>query len=106
MTNQMAVNCPDLNAAVPYYGMQPTEEQVASIKAPIMAHYAGDDARINQGIPAFEAALKKYKIEYQIFMYEGVQHAFNNDSNAERYNEKAAKLAWSRTIAFFKEKLK
>ena len=106
MTNQMAVNCPDLNAAVPYYGMQPTEEQVASIKAPIMAHYAGDDARINQGIPAFEAALKKYKIEYQIFMYEGAQHAFNNDSNAERYNEKAAKLAWSRTIAFFKEKLK
>lgn len=106
MTNQMAVNCPDLNAAVPYYGMQPTEEQVASIKAPIMAHYAGDDTRINQGIPAFEAALKKYKIEYQIFMYEGAQHAFNNDSNPERYNEKAAKLAWSRTIAFFKEKLK
>jgi carboxymethylenebutenolidase len=106
MTNQMAVNCPDLNAAVPYYGMQPTEEQVASIKAPIMAHYAGEDTRINQGIPAFEAALKKYKIEYQIFMYEGAQHAFNNDSNPERYNEKAAKLAWSRTIAFFKEKLK
>lgn len=106
MTNQMAVNCPDLNAAVPYYGMQPTEEQVASIKAPVMAHYAGEDTRINQGIPAFEAALKKYKIEYQIFMYEGAQHAFNNDSNPERYNEKAAKLAWSRTIAFFKEKLK
>jgi len=106
MTNQVAVNCPDLDAAVPYYGMQPTPEQVASIKAPIIAQYAGDDARINQGIPAFEEALKKEKKEYQIFMYEGAQHAFNNDSNPERYNEKAAKLAWSRTIAFFKEKLK
>jgi len=106
MTNQVAVNCPDLDAAVPYYGMQPTVDQVPSIKAPILAHYAGDDARINQGIPAFEEALKKYKKEYQIFMYEGAQHAFNNDSNPERYNEKAAKLAWSRTIAFFREKLK
>jgi carboxymethylenebutenolidase len=106
MTNQVAVFSPDLDAAVPYYGMQPTADQVASIKAPIMAHYAGDDARINQGIPAFEEALKKEKKEYQIFMYEGAGHAFNNDSNPERYNEKAAKLAWSRTIAFFKEKLK
>jgi carboxymethylenebutenolidase len=106
MTNQVAVNSPVLNAAVPYYGMQPKPEQVESIKAPIMAHYAGDDARINAGIPAFEEALKKYGKEYQIFMYEGAQHAFNNDSNPERYNEKAAKLAWSRTIAFFKEKLK
>jgi carboxymethylenebutenolidase len=106
MTNQVAVFSPDLDAAVPYYGMQPTADQVALIKAPIMAHYAGDDARINQGIPAFEEALKKEKKEYQIFMYEGAGHAFNNDSNPERYNEKAAKLAWSRTIAFFKEKLK
>jgi len=106
MTNQMAVNCPDLNAAVPYYGMQPTADQVPSIKAPILAHYAGNDDRINAGIPAFEEALKKNNKEYQIFMYEGAQHAFNNDSNPERYNEKAAKLAWSRTIAFFKDKLK
>jgi carboxymethylenebutenolidase len=106
MTNQVAVNCPDLDAAVPYYGMQPTADQVPSIKAPIMAHYAGEDARINQGIPAFEEALKKNNKKYQIFMYEGAQHAFNNDSNPERYNEKAAKLAWSRTIAFFKENLK
>ena len=106
MTNQVAVNCPDLDAAVPYYGMQPTADQVPSIKAPIMAHYAGEDARINQGIPAFEEALKKNKKKYQIFIYEGAQHAFNNDSNPERYNEKAAKLAWSRTITFFKEKLK
>ena len=106
MTNQVAVNSPDLNAAVPYYGMQPTAEQVEKIKAPIMAHYAGDDTRINAGIPAFEEALKKYKKEYQIFIYDGAQHAFNNDSNPERYNEKAAKLAWGRTIAFFKEKLR
>jgi carboxymethylenebutenolidase len=106
MTNQVAVNAPDLDAAVPYYGRQPVEADVEKIKAPVMAHYAGNDAGINAGIPAFEEALKKYKKEYQIFMYEGASHAFNNDSNAERYNEQAAKLAWGRTIAFFKEKLK
>lgn len=106
MTNQVAVNSPDLDAAVPYYGKQPTAEQVAKIKAPIMAHYAGDDSFINPGIPAFEEELKKDKKEYQIFIYEGAKHAFNNDSNPERYDEKAAKLAWSRTITFFKEKLK
>jgi carboxymethylenebutenolidase len=106
MTNQVAVNAPDLDAAVPYYGRQPVAEDVAKIKAPIMAHYAGNDPGINAGIPAFEEALKKYNKEYQIFMYEGAGHAFNNDSNPERYNEQAAKLAWERTIGFFKEKLK
>jgi carboxymethylenebutenolidase len=106
MTNQVAVNAPDLDAAVPYYGRQPAPEDVEKIKAPIMAHYAGNDAGIDAGIPAFEEALKKYKKEYQIFIYEGASHAFNNDSNPERYNEQAAKLAWSRTIGFFKEKLK
>jgi carboxymethylenebutenolidase len=106
MTNQVAVNAPDLNAAVPYYGRQPAAEDVEKIKAPIMAHYAGNDAGINAGIPAFEEALKKYNKEYQIFMYEGAGHAFNNDSNPERYNEQAAKLAWGRTVGFFKEKLK
>jgi carboxymethylenebutenolidase len=105
MTNQVAVNAPSLDAAVPYYGRTPSPEDVHKIKAPVMAHYAGDDARINEGIPAFEEALKKAGIEYQIFVYEGAQHAFNNDSNPERYNEQAAKLAWERTIAFFKEKL-
>jgi carboxymethylenebutenolidase len=105
MTNQVAVNAPTLDAAVPYYGGQPAPEDVAKIKAPVMAHYAGEDARINAGIPAFEEALKKAGIEYKIFMYEGAQHAFNNDSNPERYNEQAAKLAWERTIGFFKEKL-
>lgn len=106
MTNQVAVNSPDLDAAVPYYGMQPSEQDVEKIKAPLMAHYAGNDDRINAGIPAFEAALKKYGKEYQIFMYPGAGHAFNNDSNPERYNAEAAKLAWGRTVAFFKEKLK
>jgi carboxymethylenebutenolidase len=106
MTNQVAVNSPDLDAAVPYYGRQPADEDVAKIKAPLMAHYAGNDAGINAGIPAFEEALKKYNKEYQIFVYEGAGHAFNNDSNPERYNEQAAKLAWGRTIGFFREKLK
>jgi carboxymethylenebutenolidase len=106
MTNQVAVNAPDLDAAVPYYGMQPKDEDVEKIKAPILAHYAGNDERIDAGIPAFEAALKKYGKEYQIFIYPGAGHAFNNDSNKERYNPEAAKLAWGRIIAFFKEKLK
>jgi len=106
MTNQVAVNSPELDAAVPYYGSVPKAEDVPKIKAPVMAHYAGNDERINAGIPAFEEALKKNNKEYQIFMYEGAGHAFNNDSNPERYNEQAAKLAWGRTISFFKEKLK
>lgn len=105
MTNQVAVNSPDLNAAVPYYGRQPSEEDVARIKAPVMAHYGETDQGINAGIPAFEEALKKYKKEYQIFVYPGAGHAFNNDSNPSRYNEAAAKLAWKRTVDFFKEKL-
>lgn len=106
MTNQVAVHTPELNAAVPYYGRQPDPADVPKIKAALMAHYASDDPRINEGIPAFEEALKKAGIAYQIFMYQGTKHAFNNDTNPERYNEEAAKLAWSRTIAFFREKLK
>ena len=106
MTNQVAVNSSDLDAAAPYYGRQPATEDVAKIKAPIMAHYAGNDPGINAGIAAFEDELKKQNKEYQIFIYEGAGHAFNNDSNPERYNAEAAKLAWSRTISFFKEKLK
>ena len=106
MTNQVAVNAPDLDAAVPYYGMQPKAEDVPKIKAPLLLHYAGNDERIDAGIPEFEAALKKAKIEYHLYMYEGAQHAFNNDTNPERYNKAAAELAWKRTIAFFKEKLK
>lgn len=106
MTNQVAVNSPDLAAAVPYYGMPPKAEDVPKIKAAMLLHYAGNDDRINQGIPAFEEALKKANIEYKLYMYEGAGHAFNNDSNPERYNKEAAELAWKRTIDFFKEKLK
>jgi carboxymethylenebutenolidase len=106
MTNQVAVNSPDLNAAAPYYGRQPSAEDVAKIKAPIMAHYAENDAGINAGIAAFEEALKKNNKEYQIFSYPGTGHGFNNDTNKERYNAEAAKLAWGRTVSFFKEKLK
>ncbi len=105
MTNQVAVSCDELDAAVPYYGSTPSLDDVPQIKAPIMAHYAGNDERINAGIPAFEEALKKAGIEYHIFIYEGASHAFNNDTS-ERYNKEAAELAWSRTVAFFKEKLK
>jgi len=105
ITNQVAVACPALDAAVPYYGSQPKPEDVQKIKAPVMAHYAGNDPRINQGIDVFREALEKANIEHQIFMYEGASHAFNNDSNPGRYDEKAAKLAWERTVAFFKEKL-
>ncbi|MHA2391414.1 MAG: dienelactone hydrolase family protein [Promethearchaeota archaeon] len=105
MTNQVTVNSSDVQAAVPFYGRQPATEDVPKIKASLLIHYAEDDERINVGIPAFEAALKKASIDYQIFMYEGAKHAFFNDTST-RYHEKAAKLAWERTIAFFKEKLK
>lgn len=105
MTNQVAVNSPDLKAAVPYYGMQPTPVDVARIKASVMAHYAETDERINNGIPAFEEALKKAGIDFQIFSYPGTGHGFNNDTG-QRYNEEAAKLAWKRTVDFFKAKLK
>jgi carboxymethylenebutenolidase len=106
MANQVAVNSPDLKAAVPYYGAQPLSEDVPKIKASMLIHYAGDDERINKGIPAFEEALKKANTDYKIFMYEGAKHAFNNDTNAARYNKEAAQLAWKRTVEFFSEKLK
>jgi carboxymethylenebutenolidase len=106
MTNQVAVNSPDLDAAVPYYGKQPETEEVPRIKAPILAHYAENDDRINAGIEKFEEALKENHKEYQIFKYPGTGHAFNNDSNPARYNAEAATLAWGRTVEFFKKKLK
>ena len=105
MTNQVAVNAPDLNAADPFYGRQPAAEDVPKIKASMLCHYAGLDERINAGIEAFEAGMKKAGIEYKVYMYEGAKHAFFNDTST-RYHEEAAKLAWKRTIAFFKEKLK
>lgn len=106
MANRLAVNDPDLQAAVAYYGSQPEAEDVPKIKATVMLHYAGLDERINAGIPAYEQALKSNNIDYKLFIYDGVNHAFNNDSSPTRYNETAAKLAWSRTIDLFKSKLK
>ena len=106
MSNQLAVNSPDLAAAVPFYGRQPASEDVPKIKASLLLHYAGLDERINAGIPAFEAALKESSIDYTMHMYEGAGHAFFNDTNADRYHKEAASLAWERTIAFLKEKLK
>ncbi|MFC1868517.1 dienelactone hydrolase family protein [Thermodesulfobacteriota bacterium] len=106
MANQLAVNSPDLKAAVPFYGMQPSPEDVPRIKASLLLHYGGNDNRINKGIPAFEEALKKAGTDYRLYMYEGANHAFNNDTNAARYNKEAARLAWKRTIEFLKEKLK
>jgi carboxymethylenebutenolidase len=106
MTNQVAVHAEGLDAAAPYYGSQPAPEEVPEIEAAMMLHYAGQDERINQGIPAFEEALKKAGVEYEIYIYEGAQHAFNNDSNPDRYNKEAAELAWKRTVQFFNKELK
>jgi len=106
VANQLAVHAPDLSAAVPFYGRQPASEDVPKIKASLLLHYAGLDEGINKGIEAYEAALKKASIDYKIYMYEGANHAFFNDTNAERYNKEAAQLAWQRTVSFFKEKLK
>jgi carboxymethylenebutenolidase len=106
MVNQLAVNSPDVSAAVSYYGRQPASEDVPKIKASLLLHYAGLDEGINKGIPAYEEALKKAAIDYRLYIYEGAQHAFNNDTNIERYNKDAAELAWGRTVTFFKEKLK
>jgi carboxymethylenebutenolidase len=105
LANQLAVNMPDLKVAVPFYGRQPEATDVPKIKAFVQAHYGGLDERINAGIPAFEAALKAAGTRYEIFVYEGAQHAFNNDTAPTRYNEVAAKLAWSRAIALFKKEL-
>jgi len=105
VTNQVAVHAPDLAAAVPFYGMQPAPQDVPEIKAAMLIHYAGNDERIDAGIPAFEAALKKAKVDYRIYIYEGARHAFFNDTNPQTYDKAAAELAWERTIAFFKERL-
>ncbi|WP_287357632.1 dienelactone hydrolase family protein, partial [Mesorhizobium sp.] len=103
--NTLAANAPDLAAAVAYYGMQPKAEDVPKIKAALLLHYAGLDTRINAGIDAFRKELDAAEVEYTIHVYEGANHAFNNDTSAARYDKNAADLAWGRTIAFLKEKL-
>ncbi|RPD98684.1 dienelactone hydrolase family protein [Aureibaculum marinum] len=104
ISNNMAVHIPDLKASVPFYGGQAATEDVPKIKAPLLLHFAELDKRVNTGWPTYEAALKKHKKEYTAYIYKGTNHGFHNDTTP-RYDETAAKLAWSRTIAFFKEKL-
>ncbi len=106
VANQVAVNSADVSAVVSYYGRQPASEDVPKIKASLLLHYAGLDEGTNKGIPAYEEALKKASVDYKVYMYEGANHAFNNDTNPARYNKEAAELAWQRTILFLKEKLK
>ncbi|WP_413672482.1 dienelactone hydrolase family protein [Massilia cellulosiltytica] len=104
IANYLATQLPDLAAAVPFYGMQPPVADVARIRAPLLIHDAGKDERILAGWPAYEAALKANRVDYQHFVYPGVEHGFNNDTTP-RYDEAAATLAWGRTMAFFKAKL-
>lgn len=106
MANQLAVAVPDLKAAVAFYGRQPEAADVPRIKAAVQLHYGGLDERVNAGIPAYEAALKENKINYELYIYDGVNHAFHNDTSAARYNEAAAKLAWERTVEFWRKHVK
>ena len=101
--NALAVADPELAAGVAYYGQQPTGDDVAKIRAPLLLHYAGLDDRINAGIKDFEAALKANNKTYELYVYEGVNHAFNNDTNPARYDKPAADLAWGRSMAFLKK---
>jgi len=103
--NRLATLEPDLKAGVAYYGAQVPAEEVPKITASLMLHYAGLDDRINKGIDAYKAALEANKKDFQIFVYDGVNHAFNNDTSSARYNKPAADLAWSRTVEFLKQKL-
>jgi len=104
MVNFLATRLPDLKAAVPFYGNQPPVEDVDKIKAPLLIHYAENDERINAGWPAYEKALKEHHKKYEAFTYPGTQHGFNNDTTP-RYDAEAAKLAWTRTVEFFKKHL-
>lgn len=100
--NDLAVAEPNLGAGVVFYGRSPTADQVANIKAPLLLNYAGLDTRINEAVPGYKEALDKAGKKATIYMYDGVDHAFHNDTNAARYNKAAADLAWGRTIEFFK----
>jgi carboxymethylenebutenolidase len=105
LVNSFATKSPELKAGVAYYGAQPPADEVANIKAALMLHYAGLDDRINAGIDAYKKALEANGKNVEIFVYDGVNHAFNNDTSAARYDKKAADLAWGRTVAFLKNNL-
>ncbi len=105
MVGDLAVHAPSLAAGVVYYGRQPKGTDMKKIQAPLLLHYAGLDKRINEGIAEFEGALKQSNKTYELHVYAEVNHAFNNDTSAARYNKQAAELAWSRTISFLKRNL-
>ncbi len=106
IVNQLAVRLgSELNAGVPFYGRQPSAEDAAKIQAPLMLQYAGNDQGVNAGIAAYEAALKANNKSYTLYMYDGAQHGFHNDTTP-RYDEAAAKLAWQRTVEFFNKNLR
>jgi carboxymethylenebutenolidase len=105
LVNQLATASEDLDAAVAYYGRTPDPAAVPNIRAKVMLHYAGLDERINAGIAEYETALKAAGVDYQVFIYDGVNHAFNNDTSSARYDKAAADLAWSRTVEFLKKNL-
>jgi len=107
MTFAAATRIPSLSAAIVYYGRSPDPlDNVKSIRAPIMAHYGEKDPGVNKGIPDTEAAMKKYNKIYDFRIYSGAQHAFNNDTNAERYSAEASKEAWERTLDFLRKNLR
>ena len=103
--NRLAIKAPDLKAGVVFYGPSPDPALVTTIKAPLQLHYAGLDKNVNAKVPAYEEALKKAGKSYELFMYDGVNHAFHNDTSAERYNKEAADLAWGRSVEFLKKNL-
>ena len=105
ISNQMAVHVPELGAAVPFYGSQPTAEEVPNISAPLLLHFAANDKRVNAGWPDYAKALQENNKEYSAHLYPDVNHGFHNDTTP-RYDWEAANLAWQRTTDFFKMKLK
>ncbi|CAO3446480.1 Dienelactone hydrolase family protein [Azospirillum argentinense] len=105
MTNRLAIKAPDLKAGVVFYGPAPDPTLVTTIKSPLQLHYAGLDNNVNAKVPAYEEALKKGGKSYELFMYDNVNHAFHNDTSAERYNKDAADLAWGRSVEFLKKNL-
>ena len=105
LVNRLATKSPDLKAAVAYYGAQPPAKDVPAIKAALLLHYAGLDERINAGIDAYRKALEENGKTFEIHVYDGVNHAFNNDTSAARYDKAAADLAWQRTVAFLKKNI-
>jgi carboxymethylenebutenolidase len=105
MSGRLAANSKALGAAVVFYGMPPSPEEASRVRVPLLLHYAGLDARINAAVPAFEQALKAARARYQLYTYDGVDHAFHNDTSAARYNAEAARLAWQRTVEFLTKEL-